>query len=119
GRTKREASKAINNMFQMSTGRRLIDLLSILQLIADNGEYETLASSGFTEQSSGFDNERINTVLEYTFNHYQDQIMIEDVAALIHMSKHSFSRFFKDKTKKTFIQFLMEVRIGKACRLLM
>ncbi len=45
--------------------------------------------------------------------------MIEDVAALIHMSKHSFSRFFKDKTKKTFIQFLMEVRIGKACRLLM
>ncbi len=35
GRTKREASKAINNMFQMSTGRRLIDLLSILQLIAD------------------------------------------------------------------------------------
>ncbi len=34
------------------------------------------------------------------------------------MGKHSFCRYFKSKTKKTYIQFLMEVRIGHACRLL-
>ena len=118
GKTKEEASKAINSILEKSSGRRLIDLLSVLQLIADNNEYEILASTGFTEQSTGFDNERINAVLEYTFAHYHDQITIEDVAAHIHMSRHSFSRFFKDKTKKTFIQFLTEVRISKACKLL-
>jgi AraC-like DNA-binding protein len=34
------------------------------------------------------------------------------------MGKHSFCRYFKSKTKKTYVQFLMEVRIGNACRLL-
>ena len=118
GNTKREASITINNILQMSAGRRLIDLLSVLQLIADNSEYEILASTGFTEQATGFDSDRINAVLEYTFAHYHDQITLDDVAAHIHMSRHSFSRFFKKKTKKTFIQFVTEIRISKACRLL-
>ncbi len=34
------------------------------------------------------------------------------------MSIHSFCRFFKEKTKKTYVQFLTEVRIGQACKLL-
>jgi len=34
------------------------------------------------------------------------------------MTRQSFCRYFKNKTRKTYIQFLMEVRIGHACRLL-
>jgi AraC-like DNA-binding protein len=34
------------------------------------------------------------------------------------MTQQSFCRYFKSKTKKTYIRFLMEVRIGAACRLL-
>src|SRR5690625_737955 len=118
GQTKREADRMMRELLAASPGRRLIDLLSILQLIADGNEYEVLASSGFTYSPNGVDNARVSAILEYTFNHYHNQIAIEDVASVIHMSKHSFSRFFRDKTKKTYSRFLMEVRIGKACRLL-
>ncbi|MES2277211.1 MAG: AraC family transcriptional regulator [Bacteroidota bacterium] len=60
----------------------------------------------------------MNTIFEYTFNNYHKKVVLEDVAGIINMGKHSFCRYFKSKTKKTYIQFLMEVRIGHACRLL-
>lgn len=118
GKTKFEAGKIMNSMLEASPGRKLINMLSILQLISDEKEFEVLASGGYTYESSGVDNARLSAILEYTFNHYQNQITIDEVAALVNMSKYTFSRFFKEKTKKTYIQFLMEVRIGKACRLL-
>lgn len=118
GKTKLDAGKILDSMLGTSPGRRLVDLLNILQLISDKKEYDVLASDGYTYKSSGIDNARISAILEYTFNNYQNQITIDEVAALVNMSKYTFSRFFKDKTKKTYIQFLLEVRIGKACRLL-
>lgn len=118
GRTRLEAGRILDKIQSASPGRRLIDMLSILQLIADTNEYQVLASNGFSYESDKIDNARISAILEFTFNNYQNQITIEEVAASINMGKHSFCRYFKEKTKKTYIQFLMEVRIGKACRLL-
>ncbi len=118
GQARFHAGMILNSLLYVSPGRRLVDLLYILQLMADSNEFEILASSGFTYHSSNIDNARISAVIEYTFNNFHTSISVEEVAALIHMSKHSFSRFFKDKTRKNYTQFLMEVRIGKACRLL-
>lgn len=118
GKTKRKIALKMENIQNASPGRRLIDLLTILQCIADSDEYELLASRGFRHEAHSTDNDRISAILEYTFNNYHRQITIEDVAELVHMGKHSFCRFFKERTKKTYIRFLMEVRIGKACRLL-
>ena len=114
-----EAGQLINDMFRVSRGQRLIQLLSILQLIADSGAHEPLASSGFRGQPADhIDNARINTIIEYTYNNFQRPITIEEVAGMLHMSRPSFSRFFKERTHKTYLQFLMEVRIGNACRML-
>lgn len=118
GKTKQIVAKIMYSLLDKTPGGKLVSLLTILQIIAENNEYKLLASEGFKYQSDGVDNARISAVFEYTFNHYQNQITIEEVAALINMGKHSFCRYFKEKTKKTYIQFLMEVRIGKACRLL-
>lgn len=118
GKARLEAGKILDRIQQASPGRRLIDTLSILQLITDTNEYQVLASSGFSHEYDKIDNARISAILEYTFNNYQNPITVEEVATMINMGKHSFCRYFKEKTKKTYMQFLMEVRIGKACRLL-
>ncbi|MES1223584.1 MAG: AraC family transcriptional regulator, partial [Bacteroidota bacterium] len=78
----------------------------------------SLSSKGFMQSPGDTDKERIKTVFEYTFNHYNEKITIDDLAALLNMTRESFCRYFKSKTKKTYVQFLMEVRIGYACRLL-
>jgi AraC-like DNA-binding protein len=119
GRTRQKVAAMMEKMLDESPGRKLIDLLLILQMIAEEKGFKVLASNGFSYDSDGVDNARINAIFEYTFNNYQNQITVEEIAALVNMGKHSFCRYFKEKTKKTYIQFLMEVRIGKACRLLL
>ncbi|MDP9079912.1 MAG: AraC family transcriptional regulator [Bacteroidota bacterium] len=118
GSTRRKVAKIAEEMLHGPPARKLINLLSALELIATSKEYELISSSGFNQEVNRVDQSRINTIFEYTFNNYHQKVVLEDVAGIINMGKHSFCRYFKSKTKKTYIQFLMEVRIGNACRLL-
>lgn len=118
GDTRRKVARIIEEMMTESPSKRLILLLSALETIASSQEYDTISSSGFIHKVNTLDQSRINKIFEYTFNNFHDKILVEDVAALISMGKHSFCRYFKEKTKKTYLDFLIEVRIGHACRLL-
>lgn len=64
------------------------------------------------------DGERISSVYKYTFDHFNRNIEVGEVAALVHMTPSSFCKFFKKHTMKTFVGFLNEVRIEKACQML-
>lgn len=99
-------------------GRKLINLLNILQLFTEKKEYEILATEGYSCTTEGINNDRLSMIIQYTYYNYHKQITIEEIASMVNMSIHSFCRFFKEKTTKTYMQFLMEVRIGKACKLL-
>lgn len=118
GKTRLKVARIMDQIQCGHPGRRLISLLNILQSISEKREYKILASDGFSCQCDGVDNANINTIFEFTFNNFHHPISLEEVAALIHMGRHSFCRYFKEKTKKTYLQFLMEIKIGKACRLL-
>ena len=118
GDTRKKVTKLMKKTLDATPGKKLITLLTSLQLISETKEYEIISSYGFTCPDSLADNKRINIVFEFTFKNYNNKITLEEVAALLKMPKHSFCRYFKSKTNKTYIQFLMEVRIGQACKLL-
>ncbi|MEO6549075.1 MAG: AraC family transcriptional regulator [Ferruginibacter sp.] len=118
GKTKKTLSATIDKMVASSPGKRLVYLLSILEEIAESKEYITLSSKGFMQLSGGANRDKIKLVFEYTFMHYTEKISLDEVASLLNMTRQSFCRYFKTKTRKTYVQFLMEVRIGHACRLL-
>lgn len=61
---------------------------------------------------------RLNEVLEYTFENFQQEITIEQIAKVAYLSRSQFSYFFKLHTGKTYIQFLNELRIENACMLM-
>ncbi|MAU26135.1 MAG: AraC family transcriptional regulator [Muricauda sp.] len=61
---------------------------------------------------------RLQKIFDFTMNHFLDDIRLEDVAAQIHMTKNAFCRYFKQRTQKTYFQFLIELRIEHACQLL-
>lgn len=118
GGAKNEIGGIMEEMQKASKGRKLINLLTILQLISERNEYEISASHGYSFTTEKQNNARLNLVIEYTYVNYRKQIAVEDVASLTNMTVPSFCRFFKEKTKKTYTRFLMEVRIGHACKLL-
>ncbi|HEY0272883.1 MAG TPA: helix-turn-helix domain-containing protein, partial [Chitinophaga sp.] len=118
GSTRKKIAPLMEEMLAAPPARRLVLLLAALELIADALSFKTISSSGFFHAVDSLDQSRINIIFEYTFHHFHRKIRIEEVAAQISMGRHSFCRFFKTKTMKTYVDFLIEVRIGHACRLL-
>jgi AraC-like DNA-binding protein len=61
---------------------------------------------------------RLSKIISYISEHYYQSITLEEIADIASMTIPAFCRYFKKRTNKTFIQFLNEYRIGKACVLL-
>ena len=55
-------------------------------------------------------------IFDYTFANYQQTISLDEIAKLVNMSRATFCRYFKQSTKRTYVDFLKEVRISHACR---
>ena len=90
----------------------------ILETIAESNEVVFLSSENFLYSYHGFEAAKINGVYEFTLTHYNQKIMIEEVATIANMSVSNFCKYFKNRTQKTYIQFLTDIRISFACHLL-
>ncbi|MFM8488977.1 MAG: helix-turn-helix domain-containing protein, partial [Bacteroidota bacterium] len=83
-------------------------------------ERSLLASEGFTPHAVKTDNHRMQTAYAYILKNFANpNIKIGDLASLVNMSESAFSHFFQKNTNKSFTQFLIDVRIGHACKLLL
>ncbi|WP_313516095.1 AraC family transcriptional regulator [Sphingobacterium sp.] len=94
------------------------NFLKIMDLLLKSKEYIPLASINYQKTMDENDIQRFNDVYQYILNNSQKIITLNEVSEICHMTPNSFCRFFKRKTQKTFIQFLNEIRIGQACKLL-
>ena len=94
-----------------------IELLLCLHEISTSEEYELLNEAAILSYSA-HDQSLINLIFEYSMLHFQRRIQLAEVAALTHQSPSVFCHFFKRSTKKSYIQFLTEIRIAHACKLL-
>lgn len=108
----------LEEIIHLAPAKKMIRLLSILDEIAQSTEISLLAGKGYFYDSSEYDNYRVKAVYDFTFANYSRHIYIEELAGITHLTKQSFCRFFKATNRKTYFQFLMEVRIGQACRFL-
>ena len=94
---------------------RIIRLCECLLLIAGSGEYDAVSTQEVGEFHSR-NKERIDRIFQYTIEYFQEPIHLEDIAKNAGMSVPAFCHYFKKSTKKTYIDFLNEVRIGYACK---
>jgi AraC-like DNA-binding protein len=97
---------------------RITLLMTILEMIAFNGEYHYLASPVVQNTINERDNDRLNKVYKYVLDNCQQAISLERASSIANLSKPAFCRYFKKRANKTFVRFLNEVRVGHACRLL-
>lgn len=98
----------------------MLRLLQLLLIVASSQEYDFVASPGYTStHSRDTDSSRMNKIYTFVLENYHRDISVQEVADIIHFAKGSFCRYFKQRTGKTFMDFLIEVRIGNACKLLM
>jgi AraC-like DNA-binding protein len=94
---------------------RIILLCECLQMIMHHKEYETVSTQEVKAYNTKH-KERIDKIYQYTIDYFQDAVTLDNVAAHAGMSVPAFCNYFKKSTKKTYIDFLNEVRIGYACK---
>lgn len=97
---------------------KVINLLTVLKTMSSAKEYDLLSSVGFTQSADENDYERINEVYQFIIKNYKDNPTLEQVATIANMSITAFCRYFKSHTNKTYTEFLNEIKIGNACKLL-
>ena len=60
----------------------------------------------------------LSSVIHYSMENYKKNIKVQEVANVANMSVSTFCRSFKLHTRKSYIEFLNELRIQYACKLL-
>ena len=97
---------------------RLLLLIEALYVLADSNQLQSLSSMGFKHNCPDGEHERVNLIYEYSLQHFKRPIQLEEIARVASISPNSFCRFFKSRTRKTYSRFLIEIRVGHACKLL-
>lgn len=97
---------------------QLLSLLAILDLLAADQDAQLLASDGYQLAPGAADTERMKRVLEFVLRQFREEIRIEQIASVAGMAPAAFCRYFKNRTRKTFVEYLNELRIGHARKLL-
>ena len=78
----------------------------------------TLASSSFAKIAVQDDSRRILKVKDYISKNYMDEIRLNTLAEMASMSPSAFSRFFKLHTGRNLSDYIIDIRLGFAARML-
>jgi AraC-like DNA-binding protein len=97
---------------------RLLGLLHVLNFLALTDDYTLLSRIGHPSLLNDASTVRLRRVCSFLLDHYLEPIRLSEVAALANMSEKAFCRFFKRGTQKTLVQFVNDLRISHACKLL-
>jgi len=108
----------IEKIYQSNGINKILALITCLSEIACCENLIMLSSLGFKYDFPASENKRINDIYNYSLNNFHQKIKLNKVAAIVQMTPNSFCRYFKHHTGKTYSNFLTEIRIGYACKLL-
>ncbi|MEP6948498.1 MAG: AraC family transcriptional regulator [Ginsengibacter sp.] len=96
----------------------VLELMSILHDLSTSRNFRTLSDISFNTETLSYNSRRIEKIMAYLNNNFNEAITLGDAAKIAGMAQVSLSRFFKLRTGKTFIDTLNEVRLGHATRML-
>lgn len=114
----KKISKKLKKISRINGFERIILLQELLQELAKTNEYKLLAGELYQHESHNFTNLRLTKVIQFLNTNYQRKIELEKVAGIANLHPAAFCRFFKEKTGKSLSEYINDLRIGYACRLI-
>lgn len=126
GKIRKWVESKLHEIADQQPAQRLLSVMEILVRLSESKELRPLLSNAFVANSRTIknvniakDTDRIHKVFEFIMKNYKYEIYLQEIAAMLNMSPVSFSRYFKHHTRKTFSEYVTEIRISHACSLLM
>lgn len=118
GGLREELIVMLNKMLQSKPHERLILLIQLMAQIAAGKEFRFLNPGIQQVAYNVTDETRLTKIYLYTLNNFHRTITLKEIAATIYMCPNSFCRYFKSRVHKSYFDFLLEVRISHARKLL-
>ncbi len=106
----------IEIIFNSQGIQRLMALFTLLHDMAKYPERVPIASPGYSSKVKFSESSKINTALNHIHEHLSDPISLGEVASLLKVSSATCNRLFRKSLGKSFKDFLIEVRISRACK---
>ena len=113
-----KAKQYLSNIRDASGVNRIVVFLEFLEDLNNWQQKNYLSFTEFNSSISSDNQARIDEVVNYVMQNYQEKIKLDDVAAIANMSKSGFSRYFMKSTGNRFSDFVTRIRLGRACTLL-
>lgn len=95
-----------------------LEFQSLIYDLSISRDQKLLTNISFQKGNEFHNNERIEKIYNYVSENFSKKIMLEEAAEMLNMSVVSFSRMIKLRTGKSFIEFVNEIKLGYATRLL-
>ena len=97
----------------------VLELIYILHDLSSSRNMKTLSDLSFKNaETITYNSRRVEKIMQYLNSNFDKNITLAEAAGIVSMSEVAFSRFFKARTGKTFIDTLNEIRLGNASRML-
>lgn len=119
GETRRQAARELRRINEMEAGfPRLMAFLNLLYRLFRSSESRFLSAPDSPPAFRPGDSHKLHRIFEYVMENFHLEIRLNSVAELASMTPAAFSRYFKRQTRKTFTEFVLEIRIAEASKLL-
>ncbi|RRB04412.1 helix-turn-helix domain-containing protein [Larkinella rosea] len=118
GPTREQLVALLTAMPNQSDLPLMASFLQILEVLKTSPEVRWLNPESLLMSYAGASQSRVARVMRFIQDQFRQPITLEETAAIAGLQLHSFCRFFKALTQRTFSEFLNEIRIGFACQLL-
>jgi len=118
GQIKNDIGEILEQLLKTEGSKKIILLMEALVNIGNCSQVKLLSSIGFKHNFEDTENDRIHAIYEFSLANFKRKIQTQEVADIANVSVNYFCRYFKTRTRKTYSQFINEIRIGHACKLL-
>lgn len=119
GKAFEEAMRIMIGLTEDKGFSNILEFLRLLDLLSES-EATPLATEGFSPQALRSESNRIQVAYGYILKNFDNPgLKISDVAALVNMSDSAFSHFFQKYAFRSFTDFLIDIRVGHTCKLLL
>jgi len=119
GKTNKQIAKKLEKLILKKDFEVIIGLFEILSMLSESQDRVYINNEAYSTAHKDSKKDRLSEVFQYVNENYKKDIVLIEIAAIANMTPTSFCRMFKLKTKKSFVEYLNEIRVSKACKFLL
>ncbi len=114
-----ELRTRLTSLMEAKEARKFLLLMETLQILAESQWKPIFMKGKVPSRPNEKITSRIRDTHDYIIRNYKEQLQLEEVARIAHLSPVAFSRFFSHEMGKPFTQYVVELRVNHACNLLL